>query len=523
MLIFNDLYLIIACRQMSEQKNFASSQDLSIDSQSRVYNKQLFMQTLSQLSTYQDLPQSSFFKKASINKKSNLIDILNGQDPSTVEALDISNLELVSLEDQPAMEEMAIVEMINASNNLFMNVSDFLRFNSLTYLDLSNNQISSIYCIDMLPNIKTLILKDNKLDNIEPLSGCNKLKTLDISNNKLSHLFECLNTLKQLKKLRKLNIAGNPLCMSYLYKHETLLQLRGLESLNDEKITEADYEISEKIKQKYFEVEEKDEKDVIKGNRTFAKKLRNLADTNKNEIDHENNKKEFDSEIQIKNQEIENLKQELINKEERIKYLESELAVEKSIVKAYEIFKLENQELKTRLDSFTSNFNNSECNSYACKEKYLLLMSKTSMYIDEIKRLKGQLNDPSLPHSQSVIIDPNAFVKKPKEFEIRKQKRCNTATTLVMETPPTEINMPTKPYSLNDTDDITDNDLEEFLRSTLTKLDEAKSLLKEIPTQKSKEILAPSKNTILLAKKFGQKKNLNFLKDKKLTHLPKPL
>ena len=510
---------------MTDNKAMISHQDLSIDSQSRIYNKQLFMQTLSQLSTYQDLPQTNNFKKAAKNPKSNFVDIFKGQDISSIEALDISNLELANLEEQPDLEELIALEMLNASNNLFINVSDFLRFNSLVYLDLSHNKLTSLYCIDMLTNLKTLIVAENNLEDIEPLIECKKLKVLDLSNNKLSHLFECLNTLKHLRKLKNLNLQGNPLCISYLYKHETLLQLRGLGYLDGEKITDADFEVSEKLKQKYFDVEEETETQNIGNKGMFSKKLRNLAEYKKDEEEEKNDQETFAVEIQNKNETIENLKKELNAKDDRIKYLENELTIEKSIVKAYELFKLENKELKAKLETLTQSLDQSECNSLACKERYLLMSTRANMYMDEITNLKKKIENPNFNHSKSMVLEPNSEDKKLKQFEIRKKKRNIASANVLLNSESNEIPISNDINTVNDhdNDDITDNDLEEFLKSSLHKLDEAKNLLREIPTSKTKDIHKPSKAPMIFAKKLGQKKNFNFLKDKKLTPLQKPL
>lgn len=508
---------------MSDQKSLTSSQDMSIDSQSRIYNKQLFMQTLSQLSTFQDLPQSTCFKKAQKVAKSNLIEVFKDQKLSTIEALDISGLELVSLEDQPEFDELSSLEMLNASNNLFMNVSDFLRFNSLVYLDLSSNQITSLYCIDMLAGLKTLVLRDNKLEDVGPLAVCQKLKTLDLANNKLGQLFDCLNNLKQLKKLKKLDLAGNPLCLSYMYKHETLLQLRGLQQHDGEKVTEADFEISEKLKQKYFEVNENSETGGFSGKSRFSKKLRALAESNKDELGFEADGEMVNSDVDRRDLEIARLKEELAAKDECIVYLESELMVEKTMVKAYEMFKLENQELKVKLANLTQSLGQTDCRSLACKERYLGLVTSSSMYIDEVRDLKRQMSEHGIQGSKSMVMENREPERKLKEYDIRKQRRMPNSATTLSQFPMVDTQVPPKPVSLNDAEEVTEAELEEFLKSTIIKLDEAKSLLKEIPAPKPREPPVPSKATILLAKKLGQKKSLNFLKDKKLVPLPKPL
>ena len=370
----------------------------------------------------------------------------------------------------------------------------------------------------MLPNLKTLILANNKLDDISPLAGCAKLKTLDISSNKLTQLYDSLNNLKELKKLKKLDLHDNPFYLSYLYKHETLLQLRGLECLNGEKITEADFEISEKLKQKYFEVEGGGDENTFGGKSRFSKKLRNLAEVNKEEdISDVLEASAVSNNNVLKDQEIEKLKEELCAKDEKIRQLEGELNIEKSYVKGYEVYKFENEELKKKIEALTSNFNTSECRSQACNERALTMRYMADTYLDEIRALKSQLEGGALHRNKSALTVTSIGDKK--DDENRKQRKAPTSAIVFSNQTPEIDDMLPKVSSANDAEDMSDADIEEFLRSTLDKLTETKSMLKDIPMQKAKDPVAMKPS--ILAMKFGKKKNL-FAKDKKLVPVPKP-
>ncbi len=100
------------------------------------------------------------------------------------------------------------------------------RFKSLSYLDLSSNELTSTPDLDELSNLKSLILDDNllrtvntfpvslqqlslsknKLTGIPDLVNCIKLSVLNLSENKISNNIQALNNLTNLVEL---NLRGN--------------------------------------------------------------------------------------------------------------------------------------------------------------------------------------------------------------------------------------------------------------------------------------------------------------------------
>ena len=53
----------------------------------------------------------------------------------------------------------------------------------IVYLNLFNNKIKKIECMDALPNLLTLILSFNEIEEIEGLSKNTKLRKLDLNHN----------------------------------------------------------------------------------------------------------------------------------------------------------------------------------------------------------------------------------------------------------------------------------------------------------------------------------------------------
>lgn len=72
----------------------------------------------------------------------------------------------------------------------------------------SSTGISSLNCLDKLPNLETLILQGNEIQNLDFMeSAFLKLRVLDLSSNKLADLSE-LNKLQRFPHLRSLTLTG---------------------------------------------------------------------------------------------------------------------------------------------------------------------------------------------------------------------------------------------------------------------------------------------------------------------------
>jgi len=78
---------------------------------------------------------------------------------------------------------------------------------SLTYLDLSNNNISDIRSLSSLTGLQTLYLSTNQITNITPLIDLTSLTYLDLSNNQISDISPLNN--QKLANLTYLNLDNN--------------------------------------------------------------------------------------------------------------------------------------------------------------------------------------------------------------------------------------------------------------------------------------------------------------------------
>ena len=480
---------------MVDNERFANSMVFNDDdklvTQSQVYNKKLFLQNVCELSTRQELSDVNDFKNSNTLSITQFEKLIEEDKTKKDNYIDISGQNLSRLENEINGEDVLSLKGLNASKNCFINLNDFLRFNHLKSLDLSFNNISSLYGIDMLESLKTVNLSNNNLTDISYLSECVKLKNIDLGFNKLNSLNDSLQSLKEIKNLQKLKLKGNPMCLNYLYKEEVCLQLRSLENLDGEELSEADFEVSKKIKENVMNKEVKQMRNSSYfGN--FSNKLRGITNLNKEKEADKEEVVTLKASVKSKQDEIEKLLVELSRKNEKIDYLENQLKVENLINKNQSLLLEDNMNEKIKQDDFNNSFIKTECVSENCKLVISGLTEQLKMCLDEISSLK----DKSLNQKQE---SPKATIKK-KEFKITegKDKRSNNKLEEIKEE--------------NTEED--DFDIEEFLKTSLTKLDDVKSLIKTIKPQKTKLKTINKKLPGLLSMKLGSKKKFNFLKDK---------
>ncbi|AJD26836.1 leucine Rich Repeat family protein [Clostridium botulinum CDC_297] len=97
---------------------------------------------------------------------------------------------------------------------------------NLTYLDLSNNEISNIDSIKKLVNLKKLVLHKNKIGSIKSIESLKYLEELDLSNNLIGDI-TALGGLSQLTRLDlsrngivSINSLGSLINLQYLSLYE---------------------------------------------------------------------------------------------------------------------------------------------------------------------------------------------------------------------------------------------------------------------------------------------------------------
>ena len=84
-------------------------------------------------------------------------------------------------------------------------LSEIVRIPALEKLDLSGNNLESIYDLQSLEKLRELDLSDNLIFDVTPLAYMSNLEKLDLSNNRLTSVTALLN----LSGLKELDIRGN--------------------------------------------------------------------------------------------------------------------------------------------------------------------------------------------------------------------------------------------------------------------------------------------------------------------------
>lgn len=113
---------------------------------------------------------------------------------------------------------------------------------NLVYLDISFNKLRSVERgnIGILPNIKSLLCDGNYLKNVNSFAKLQGLNYLSLENNKIIE-YSNLEKLTSLEYLTDLNISNNPICklsgyrVNVVKKFFNLIKLDNLEITKDEK------------------------------------------------------------------------------------------------------------------------------------------------------------------------------------------------------------------------------------------------------------------------------------------------
>ena len=116
-------------------------------------------------------------------------------------------------------------------NNQIREIGNLEHLVNLKWLDLSFNSIQRIQGLKSLKQLEDLSLYSNKISIIEGLEHCSSLQCLSLGNNKIDSLEQVIR-LRQLRSLRMLTLAGNPICDESEYKMTVLAYVDALNYLD---------------------------------------------------------------------------------------------------------------------------------------------------------------------------------------------------------------------------------------------------------------------------------------------------
>ncbi|MCR5576613.1 MAG: leucine-rich repeat domain-containing protein [Oscillospiraceae bacterium] len=103
-------------------------------------------------------------------------------------------------------------EALNMPRLGIRDISAVMKLNNLRSLDLSSNEISNLYPLELADcrfQITNLVLRDNDISDLTPLASVMNLETLDLSYNEATTVLPLLN----LSSLRTLILTGNPMSL----------------------------------------------------------------------------------------------------------------------------------------------------------------------------------------------------------------------------------------------------------------------------------------------------------------------
>ncbi|XP_069036840.1 dynein regulatory complex subunit 3 [Lepisosteus oculatus] len=106
---------------------------------------------------------------------------------------------------------------LQLDNNIIEKIEGLDCLTNLVWLDLSFNNIEVIEGLDSLVKLEDLSLYNNRISVIENMDSLQQLQVLSLGNNCLAQLDNVVY-LRRLKRLRTLNLAGNPVHKDENYK-----------------------------------------------------------------------------------------------------------------------------------------------------------------------------------------------------------------------------------------------------------------------------------------------------------------
>jgi hypothetical protein len=144
-------------------------------------------------------------------------------------------------------------------NNKIKDIINLDTLVTLKWLDLSFNRIHKIQGLKNLVNLEDLSLYSNKISIIEGLEYCTSLQCLSLGSNRIDSL-EQVAKLRQLRSLRMLTLAGNPICKdSSEYKMTVLAYVNTLKYLDYALIDQAEFNTAqEQYHDELLDVKEKE-------------------------------------------------------------------------------------------------------------------------------------------------------------------------------------------------------------------------------------------------------------------------
>jgi len=150
------------------------------------------------------------------------------------------------------------LEKLCLDNNFIEEIVNLGHLKNLKWLDLSFNKIRRIQGLDQLKKLEDLSLYCNKISVVEGLDQCTNLQCLSLGNNRIDSLEQVVR-LRQIRSLRMLTLANNPIESNAEYRMTVLAYVDSLHYLDYAMIDKAEkIAAKEQYHDELLDVEEKE-------------------------------------------------------------------------------------------------------------------------------------------------------------------------------------------------------------------------------------------------------------------------
>lgn len=142
------------------------------------------------------------------------------------------------------LDKLMGLEYLGLSHNMIQDIEGVSDMLGLQEVNLNNNLISDITPLEGLAQLRRLFLANNLVKVVLPLKSLKQLTEISLYNNKLFDLEQTLFILRELPKLRVLEVERNPCVLQTQNSRCRILHVLKLEMLDTLQVTDADLQLT---------------------------------------------------------------------------------------------------------------------------------------------------------------------------------------------------------------------------------------------------------------------------------------
>ncbi|KAK9824206.1 hypothetical protein WJX72_008534 [[Myrmecia] bisecta] len=160
------------------------------------------------------------------------------------------------------LQGLVNLRKLQLDNNALTKIENLDGLVNLRWLDLSFNRIAKIEGLDKLALLEDLSLFSNCIEQMENMEMLTNLMVLSMGRNNITSLHNVMY-LRQFKRLRLINLSGNPISNDSDYKSYILSHIKDLTYLDNRRVLAADVQAAmEQHQDEVIELQEKEEQEA---------------------------------------------------------------------------------------------------------------------------------------------------------------------------------------------------------------------------------------------------------------------